>query len=377
MKRFATVGARFAGVALSLGVLLGCAGGAGKHKPADLPPDTGRLKWEQVWSSSLSNVAMPLTLRLVGQELAVAASDGSVAVFDVRSGVARWRSALDEEIAAGVGYDGRLAAVITLNNEVVVLDGGKEIWRQRLSAQSLTAPLVAGQRVFVLGADRSVLAFDGMSGRRLWQQQRAGEPLVLRQSGVLTAVGDTLIVGLSGKLAGLDPLNGSIRWEVAIAAPRGTNVVERLVDLVGDASRSGDVVCARAFQAAVGCVHAGRGALLWTQPADGFVGLHGDAQSVYGVEADGTLLAWRRSSGENFWRMDKLRYRKLSQPWVAAEYVVVGDDEGRLHFLSREDGATLARVPTDGSALAAPPLQVDDMLVVVTRKGTLYGFKPL
>ena len=61
------------------------------------------------------------------------------------------------------------------------------------------------------------------------------------------------------QLAGLNPLNGSIRWEAPIATPRGTNDVERLVDLVGRVSRVGNSVCARAFQASVGCVDTGRG----------------------------------------------------------------------------------------------------------------------
>jgi outer membrane protein assembly factor BamB len=80
-------------------------------------------------------------------------------------------------------------------NEVVALQDGKELWRQKLGAQAFTAPFVAGARVFVLAADRSVNAFDGQTGRKLWTQQRPGEPLVLRQSGVMLAVGDTLVVG--------------------------------------------------------------------------------------------------------------------------------------------------------------------------------------
>jgi outer membrane protein assembly factor BamB len=93
--------------------------------------------------------------------------------------------------------------------------------------------------VFRAGADRSVTAFDGQTGRRLWSQQRPGEPLVLRQAGVLLAVGDTLVAGLAGRLVGMNPVNGSVRWDAPIATPRGTNDVERLVDLVGGVSRDG------------------------------------------------------------------------------------------------------------------------------------------
>ena len=65
-------------------------------------------------------------------------------------------------------------AVITRGNELVALSAGKEAWRQKLTAVGFTAPLVAGGRVFVLAADRSVSAFDGQTGRKLWTQQRAG-----------------------------------------------------------------------------------------------------------------------------------------------------------------------------------------------------------
>ena len=34
---------------------------------------------------------------------------------------------------------------------------------------------MAGARVFVLGGDRTISAFDGATGRRLWAQQRQGE----------------------------------------------------------------------------------------------------------------------------------------------------------------------------------------------------------
>ncbi len=191
--------------------------------------------------------------------MAVGASDGSVAAFDATSGREQWRGNAGAPLAAGVGFDGSTAAVVTRNNDLVAFVGGKEVWRQKLGALSYTPPLVAGARVFVLGGDRSVTAFDGGTGRRLWGQQRTGEPLVLRQSGVLMAVGDTLVVGQGGRLVGMNPLNGTSRWEAPIATARGINDVERLVDLVGRVSRVGDVVCARAFQAAVGCVDAGRG----------------------------------------------------------------------------------------------------------------------
>lgn len=356
--------------------LVACSSAPSKPKPAELPPGVDLLGVRQVWVSKIAEVSLPLDVRVVDQRVAVAASNGTVAVLDASNGADVWRLSLGNPLSAGVGYDGQRAAVITLGNEVVALEGGREIWRQRLNAVSLTAPLVAGGRVFVLGADRTVSAFDGQSGRRLWQQQRTGEALVLRQAGVLLAVGDTLVVGLSGKLVGLNPLNGSVRWEAAIASPRGVNDIERLVDLVAGVSREGSVICTRAFQAAVGCVDAARGTVLWTKPATGATGVRGDRDFIFGAEADGTVVAWRRADGERAWAQEILRYRHLGAPLAAGRSVVVGDGTGLVHFLSREDGSPMARVSTDGTAIVAAPVLAGNTLVVVTRGGGVFGFRP-
>ena len=314
---------------------------------------------------------------MTGNAITVAGTDGSVAAIDARTGGDIWRATVGAPLAAGAGGDGRYAAVVTQSNELVVLDAGRELWRQKLAALSFTAPLVAGARVFTLSADRSVSAFDAQTGRKLWSQTRPGEPLVLRQAGVMLAVGDTLVVGLAGRLVGMSPQNGSSRWEAPIAISRGTNDVERLVDLVAHVSREGDVVCVRAFQAAVGCVNASNGAVAWTKPASGSEGLHGDDRFVYGSESDGKIIAWRRTDGERAWVSERLKYRGLTAPLAVGRSVAVGDSTGLLHLLSREDGSPVNRVSTDGSAIAsAPVLAAGDTLVVVTRAGGIFGFRP-
>ncbi len=349
---------------------------AKKPQPAELQPVVALVSAKQVWSSRIGEVSFPLEVNVSGDTVVVASTDGVVAALDPRTGRDLWRTNIGTPIAAAVGSDGKVAAVVTRGNEVVALANGREIWRQKLAAQAFTAPFVAGGRVFVLAADRSVNAFDGQTGRKLWSQQRPSEPLVLRQSGVMLAVGDTLVVGLAGRLAGLNPLNGSIRWEAPIASPRGINDVERLVDLVGRVDRTGTTVCARAFQASVGCVDAQRGALLWTKPANGAQGIDGDERFVFGTEADGRVMAWRRADGENAWSTDRLRYRNLSSPLVVGRSIAIGDSAGFIHLLSREDGSLLNRLATDGSPVVAAPVLAANTLIAVTRSGAVYGFAP-
>lgn len=375
MKRPLAGGILLAGALL----LTGCSlwGGSSKPKPADLGPNVPILGVRQAWTAKIGSTAgLPLEVQVNGNVVTVASADGAVAAIDARTGGDIWRASLGEPLSAGVGSDGKWTAVVTQKNDVVVLANARELWRQTLQAQSYTPPLVAGNRVFVLEANRSVAAFDAATGQRLWSQQRSGDPLVLRQHGVLIAVGDTLVAGLGGRLVGFNPDNGSIRWEAPVASSRGTNDVERLVEVIGRTSRVGDVVCARAFQAAVGCVNALRGSTLWTQPANGAEGVDGDDQLVFGTESNGTVIAWKRQDGAKAWTSERLQYRKLSAPLVLGRSVVIGDDSGLVHLLSREDGSPLNRLTTDGSGVSVGPVASADTLVVVTRNGGIYGFRP-
>ncbi|AVS70076.1 outer membrane protein assembly factor BamB [Paracidovorax avenae] len=375
-------GARRAGLALLVAAATlasGCSlwGGSSKPKPAELGPVVPVIGVRQAWTTKIGEIGrLPLSVHVNGTQVTVASSEGTVAAIDARTGGDIWRATVGEPLSAGVGSDGKWTAVVTSSNHLVVLSGGRELWRKPLAAQVYTAPLVAGNRVFVLAADRSLSAYDAAGGAKLWNQQRPGEPLVLRQDGLITAVGDTLVAGLSGRMVGFNPDNGTVRWEAPLASPRGTNDVERLVELLGRVSREGDSVCARAYQATVGCVDTSRGTVAWTHPASGSEGIHGDATMLFGTESNGTVVAWKRADGAQAWSLDKLRYRKLSAPLLLGRSVVVGDDSGLVHLLSREDGSFLNRLTTDGSGVAAPPVAAGDTLVVVTRNGGIYGFRP-
>lgn len=346
-----------------------------RPKPADIPVVSVLQDVRTSWSSALGEVNFPLVVTARDGRVALANSEGTVAVLDAASGKDVWRLNLKQAIAAGVGSDGQQVAVITRDNQLVAMRDGQVQWRQTLPAQSFTAPLVAGARVFVLTADRSVLAFDGNSGAKLWTQQRAGEPLVLKQAGVLMAFKDTLITGFAGRLVGLNPNTGVIRWESAIASPRGTNDVERLVDLLSPVDRLGDSVCVRAFQSQIGCVNAQSGQGVWTRAAAGARGVSGNDTVLIAGLANGVVQAWNRNNGERVWETERLKYRVLSAPLVTPRGVLLADDGGWLYVLSLTDGALLNRVKLDGSELAAAPVLAGERYVLVTREGRVTGLQ--
>lgn len=352
-----------------------CASGPNRPAPKPLAPLVPQNVAQPAWNQRVGEIKFPLSVAVVGASFTAASGDGTVFALDAETGRELWRTNVGGELSAGVGSDGRHASVVTRAGELVTLNGGQVAWRKSIGTRVATAPLVAGERVFVLAVDRSVQAFDAQDGRKLWTLQRPGDPLTLAQGGVIAPFRDTLVVGQGPRMAGVDPLAGTLRWEVSIGSPRGANEVERLADLVGPAARLGNLLCARAFQAAVGCVDGDRGTLAWTRNVGGTDGIAGDRDQLYGADASDRMTAWRADNGNVVWTSDALLYRGLTAPAVQADSVVYGDAEGLVHWLSRTNGEAQLRLPTDGSAIAAAPAAAGRMLLVITRNGGLFAFR--
>lgn len=210
---------------LSLSFLLGCGSGP-RVKPADVGAVPNSLRLQTAWTFTAGTIDIPLAVNVQANGLALANGRGAVWALDLATGRELWRTQVGP-LSAGVGSDGQFYAVMGQQSELIVIRNGKEIWRKAMTAQSFTPPLVAGGRVFVLSADRSVWAFDAANGRVLWSQARPGEPLVLRQMGVLLPVGDMLVAGQGGRLVGIQPLSGAVLWEASIGTSRGTNDIDR------------------------------------------------------------------------------------------------------------------------------------------------------
>ena len=367
-------------------LLAGCADDVAK--PTPLEPLEAKIAGHQVWKLDLgSGFATlgglvgsagfgPQGVAVAGNNFIIGALNGALVSVDADTGKENWRADAGARLASGIGTDGRFSAVVTRDGDLVTLDGGKVSWRQHLGSAVVTAPFVAGERVFVLGVDRSVQAFDALDGKRLWVYARAGDALTLSQAGVLTAWQDTLLFGLGARLTALDPIKGTVRWEVPVAAPRGTNEVERLADLVGPAARVGSVYCIRAFQNGIGCIDAERVTALWSINVGGAQSLGADQDYVFAGDASDRLSARRRANGETVWLSDKFQNRKLSGMLSIGKVVVFGDLDGYVHFLDRATGAPLLRLPTDGSPIVGTPVRAGNTLAVTTRDGSVYAFRP-
>ena len=224
----------------------------------------------------------------------------------------------------------------------------------------------------VRSLDNHIVAYDANSGARRWAVQRAMPPLTLRTAPGIVISGETAFVALpGGRLSALALGNGGPRWEVAVGDPRGTTELERIADTSGKPALLEQDVCAVAYQGRIGCFSASSGAARWLKEFSSYVGATIDQRFVFAADERGAVTAFSRQSGASAWRNDKLAFRRLSTPVSFGRAVAVGDYQGYVHFLSREDGSLIGRVGSDGSPVLAEPVVAGRNLIFQTQAGTV------
>ena len=75
------------------------------------------------------------------------------------------------------------------------------------------------------------------------------------------------------------------------------------------------------------------------------------------------------------WRQEGLRARFVSAPTVVGQYVAVGDLDGYIHLLSRQDGTFAARRQIGNSAIISGAVSRGDRLYVNNRSGRLVALQ--
>lgn len=345
-----------------------------RNPPATLVEFKSALAIRTAWSTSIgSSGVSSFAPAIAKRDLFAAAADGAIARIDAASGRTVWRINAGMPLTAGVGSDGNTVAVAGEKGFVLAFDAdGKLRWKAQASSEILSAPAVGQGLVIVRSLDNRIVAFDADSGARRWMVQRSTPALTLRTAPGIAIADSTAYVGLTGgRLLALALSNGGPRWEVAVGDPRGATELERIADISGVPTVWGREVCAVAYQGRVACFDAASGALRWAKKLSSDVGLGADERFVFAADDLGVLTAFTRDSGVNVWRNNKLANRRLSAPASFGRAVAVGDGQGYIHFLSREDGAFLARASTDGSPIVAAPVLDGANLIFQTQSGTV------
>jgi outer membrane protein assembly factor BamB len=338
------------------------------------------LDVQQAWTASVGKAGRYLFAPVaVGNAVFAAGANGSVAKIDAQTGKDIWRVKLRDDLSAGVGSDGTLTAVGGLKGDVYVLGAdGKQLWTAKAPGEIISPPLVGNGLVVVRTVDGQLVAFNAQTGEQKWNYRNRAVPLNLRVSSGMTFAGDAAVLAgfPGGAFAAINLQTGDNYWQTPVSYPKGVTEVERINDVTGPPTLVGSQTCAVTFQGQIGCFDANSGRVVWEKAFSSTSGLAQDDRTVVAADDWSVASAFDVNTGAVLWKNDQLKNRDLSVPFLLGRAAVFGDYQGYVHFLSAADGTLVARVKTDGSAITAAPVLAGETLVVQTRDGGLYGFRP-
>jgi outer membrane protein assembly factor BamB len=310
---------------------------------------------------------------LVGDAVITASANGKVQRSEQDKAI--WKVSLKDQLSGGVGTDGDKVVVGTSRGDVIALDAkdGKELWRSKVGAEILSAPVVADGLVIARASDSRIFAFQATDGKRRWVYQRSSPSLTLRSSAGVTVRGGKTYAGLpGGKLIALLNTNGGMIWEATVAHPKGATELERITDIVSEPVVSAGLVCAVAFQGKVSCFDIATGNGVWSRDISSGAGLDLDDKTLIVTDDKDVIHGLSASSGATLWRQDKLIGRRIGRPLILGKFGLVSDGEGFIHYLAIADGTVTARGAIDDSGVRASLVRSGSTAIVQSVAGYVY-----
>ncbi|MDO9163861.1 MAG: outer membrane protein assembly factor BamB [Methylococcaceae bacterium] len=351
--------------------------------PSPLLEFTPEIKIEEVWHEKTGVGTDEQSLKLVpaigAGKIFTADRDGLVQARDLQTGRLVWEAETDVQFSGGPGLGRDVVILGSSNAEVLALniENGSVLWKSKVSSEVLSVPVVGKDVVVVRSTDGEVVALDTQTGGKRWGYERNAPALSLRGTGSPLISGENVIAGYdNGKLIALRLNDGKYVWETSIAIPKGRTEIERLVDLDVDPIVNNSVIYIASYQGGMAAISEADGDVLWrNDTASSHSGLSNDFSYLYLTDSESHVWQVDQHNGASLWKQKDLHQRKLTAPMAYQSYVVVGDFEGYVHWLSSSDGRELGRIQISDSAIEATPVMFDGTVYVYAKDGTLVALR--
>jgi len=370
-----------------LSVISGCAstdesipewaGVKGDGQPAKLVNFSETAKFKVRWHTSTgeggANLLQPT---IMGDAIFAASSKGKLTRLNPVTGKLVWQIETGLSVSGGTASGEGLVLVGGNKGDVYAYgEDGELRWKSKVSSEVLNISPVFDGRVLVRSGDGRIAGLNAADGKRIWIYERSTPALVVRShAGIVIQRGVAYAGFAGGRLAAINIEDGSLLWESFVSQPQGITELERINDITSAPVVDDGQACAIAFQGRIACFDIAQGALLWSRDMSGDKGMMLLRKFLYLTDEKGFVITLDKNTGSTIWKNGLMLLRRNSAPLAVGNFVVVGDFQGYLHGLNREDGSFAARIELDkGGAVLTSPLALDDGLLVQTRNGELYS----
>ncbi|MDX1454316.1 MAG: outer membrane protein assembly factor BamB [Gammaproteobacteria bacterium] len=356
----------------------------------DLP--TAGYEVREVWTHSLSSLGEELRFGLrpshADGRIFVADHKGHVVALDAQTGSVQWEFDSYEfawwgpseymPFSGGPSVGEGIVAVGTSDGRVLALDAGsgEQRWQAEVTGEVLAPPAIGAGLVVVRLANGYLVALDAASGEVRWETGREIPSLTLRGLSTPVMARDKVIVGFdNGRVVAVRTDDGSTVWESQVSVPGGRTVISELVDVDAEVAVFRDDVYVTGYNGALVNLMLQTGDELWNEELSSLLSPAVDFSDVFIVDEEGKVRGFDRLSGRDLWTQEGLLYRGATAPVIFQDKVVVGDEEGYLHFLNRATGEIEYRIEHDGEPLQQRGVIAGELLVVQSADGDVAAYR--
>jgi outer membrane protein assembly factor BamB len=352
--------------------------------PTPLVEFTPTAQVQRIWAEGVGAGAgssgAQIAPTVVDGRLYAASVDGTIEAIDAASGRTVWSKKLGTRKgwlwrrgenslrwSGGPAVKGDLFVVGSLDGDVYALSSqdGSERWHVTVSSEVISRPAISDDIVVVRTIDGRLAGLDVKDGTRHWVFDQSVPALSLRGNSSPLIIGDTVYEGFdNGKVVAVRLADGNPMWSQTLSTGEGRTEVERLADVDGDLVASGTNIFAVGYRGQIASIATDSGRPMWQRDVSSYGGAAAGDTAIVIADADGNVWAYDRDTGASLWKQDQLKYRWLGTPAIVGKYVVVGDSEGFIHWLTLDEGKFAARERLSKKAIESKPVVVGDTVYI-------------
>jgi outer membrane protein assembly factor BamB len=372
--------------------LAGCSLFGGEEEIVQVSPSptvSNQFAIQEVWRNSVSgNTHIYSLLGPINYDntVYVASRNGQVKAIDLSNGRTLWDKDLSKStlfssrtalFSGGVSVDDKYVYVGSERAVVYALDrnDGRVIWEKNVKGEVLARPVSSEDKLIVHTANGNLQAFNRNTGEEIWDVVLEVPTLSLRGNSTPTIAHGAAILGDdSGHVNAYYVNDGQLIWQQRISQPSGSTEIAKLSDVDSTPVIEGNLAYAIGYNGNVVALDLSNGQVVWRKEMGSTHSFAVDGQQLFVVDQDDNVKAVSKEVGAILWTQADFLHRQLTDPVMYQNYIVVGDFEGYLYWLNKDNGDVVAKTKVSSSGLISKPLVVDNKIIVQAKNGDIYAF---
>ncbi|CAG9297463.1 outer membrane protein assembly factor BamB [Celerinatantimonas diazotrophica] len=375
-------------------LVVACSSDKPVHKPAPTPEVVNKFEPQQVWSASIGdgvgNYYSQLQPTVANSTVYAASRGGEVKAFSLK-GKQLWDTDVTElkghkqytvdgsaRLSGGILAAFDMVFVGSENAQLFALDAktGKLKWRTAMPGEVVASPSVGEGILAVVTNNGHLVAVDPQSGNILWNITLDLPSLTLRGKAVPVISNGVVILGRSnGSVSVFSVKNGQQVFSTRIGQSNGSTQLEQLADVDSQPLLLDNELFAISYNGSLVALNLQNGRTSWKRSYAAYRDMAIAGSELLISDRSSHLVDLDRFSGSENWQQTQLSYRNITAPAVVGNYVLVGDSEGYLYWISRDTGKFVAKVDIGGDGLYVAPVVTDKLIIIQTRDGKLIAYK--